>query len=266
VGQLRLWNAPQCVGPLPLQLRSELGLPPRVPCRLIRLQVRPGRYSVKDEPRQRALFVVVMAGRASAMHKPGRADQQASSSAIIRAGRERMRSVELVSPLSRAECVHRLRAEVGKKGGSGAIVGRIGHTSVRLRKRIAYRNWLQPQVRVELVEEGPQTRLRCRLGVHPLSALFIGLVFAAITIAASMVPQGTGVDGGELLMLLGFAFLGYGIFTAVRRGGELVDFLRVNLCVAADKALNGLAPQVANGIGRRDAGWPGPNGGTGGDR
>jgi hypothetical protein len=73
--------------------------------------------------------------------------------------------------------------------------------------------------------------------VHPLSAFFIGLAFAAITIAASIVPQATGVDSGELLMLLGFALFGYGIFTAVRRGGELLDFLRVNLCVAANEVV-----------------------------
>jgi hypothetical protein len=73
-----------------------------------------------------------------------------------------------------------------------------------------------------MIEVGSQ--LCCRLGVHPLSAFFIGLAFAAITIAASMVPQATGVDSGELLMLLGFALFGCGIFTAVRRGGELLDF------------------------------------------
>jgi hypothetical protein len=57
-----------------------------------------------------------------------------------------MRSVELVVPLSRGDCVHLLRAKIGEKGASGAIVGRIGDTSARLRKRITCRNWFQPQV------------------------------------------------------------------------------------------------------------------------
>jgi hypothetical protein len=41
VGQLRPRLSPECVGPLPLQLWSELGLPPRVSCRLECLPVRP---------------------------------------------------------------------------------------------------------------------------------------------------------------------------------------------------------------------------------
>lgn len=52
-GIIVLWTSPQCVGPLPLQLRSALRLSPRVPCRLICLQVRPRGYSLKDEPQQR---------------------------------------------------------------------------------------------------------------------------------------------------------------------------------------------------------------------
>jgi hypothetical protein len=44
-----------------------------------------------------------------------------------------MRSVELVVPLSRADCVHLLRGRTGEKAGSGAIVGRFGDTSARLR-------------------------------------------------------------------------------------------------------------------------------------
>jgi hypothetical protein len=81
-----------------------------------------------------------------------------------------------------------------------------------------------------------------------------------------MVPQGTGVDSGEMLMLLGFALFGYGIFTALRRGGELLDFLRVNLCVAANEALKGLAPIGGDGYRLAPRRLAHQNGGADGDR
>lgn len=147
-----------------------------------------------------------------------------------------MRSVELVSPLSWAECVYSLRTRVDEGFfGSRAIIGRFGQTSVRLRKRIGYLSCLQPQVKVDLVEEGQQTLLRCRLGVHPLSAWFMGLLFAGITVAAAMMPESDGFGAGELLMLLAFALLCLGVFLSMRGAGDLVDYLRVTLYVGADK-------------------------------
>jgi hypothetical protein len=145
-----------------------------------------------------------------------------------------MRSVDLVSPLSWAECVYRLRTR-GDEGvfGSRAIIGRFGQTSARLRKRIGYRNWLQPQVKVDLVEEGPQTLLRCRLGVHPLSAWLMYLLFGTMTIAAAMTLESDGLE--TLLMLVAFALLYLGFFIAAIRAGDLVDYLRVTLYVGTDK-------------------------------
>ena len=147
-----------------------------------------------------------------------------------------MRSVDLVSPLSWAECVDRLRTRVDEGFfGSRAIVGRFGQTSVRLRKRIGYSRWLQPQLKVDLVEEGTQTRLRRRLGVHPLSAWLTYLLFAAMTIAAAMMPESDGFGGQILLMLVAFALLYLGFFIAAMGAGDLVDYLRVTLYVGTDK-------------------------------
>jgi hypothetical protein len=147
-----------------------------------------------------------------------------------------MQSVDLVSPLPWAECVYRLRTRVDEGFfGSRAIVGRFGQASIRLRKRIGYRRWLQPQVKVDLVEEGAQTLLRCRLGVHPLSACLLYLLFATMTIAAAMMPESDGFGGGTLLMLVAFALLYGGFFIAARGAGDLVGYLRVTLYVGTDK-------------------------------
>jgi hypothetical protein len=118
-----------------------------------------------------------------------------------------VQSIDLVSPLSWAECVYRLRTRVDEGFfGPRSIVGHFGQTSVRLRKRIGYRSWFQPQVKVDLVEDGTQTLLRCRPGVHPLSAWFMGLLFAGMTVAAAMIPESDGFGASELLILLASRF------------------------------------------------------------
>jgi hypothetical protein len=54
--------------------------------------------------------------------------------------------------------------------------------------------------------------------------------------------------------------------TSVRRGGELLDFLRVNLCVAANEALKGLAPIGGGGYRLTPRGMARPDGGADGNR
>jgi hypothetical protein len=135
-----------------------------------------------------------------------------------------------------SKCVYRLRTRVDEGFfGPRSIVGHFGQTSVRLRKRIGYRSWFQPQVKVDLVEESTQTLLRCRLGVHPLSAWLTHRLFAAMTIAAAMMPEGDGFGSRTLLMLVAFALLYLGFLIAEMGATDLADYLRVTLYVGTDK-------------------------------
>jgi hypothetical protein len=102
--------------------------------------------------------------------------------------------VDLLSPLRAEECRRRLReqtASVWMILSSAPIVGRIGETSLRLRKRIWYSNSFQTWLSAELVDEGSRTRLRCRFGLHPFTRIFTAIWFSGVVLIGSTVFVGT---------------------------------------------------------------------------
>ena len=59
---------------------------------------------------------------------------------------------DLISPLSREECVQRLRSKADPAW-SGAVTGSVGETSFRVRKRIYHRNSFQYSLSGKLVDD-----------------------------------------------------------------------------------------------------------------
>jgi hypothetical protein len=97
------------------------------------------------------------------------------------------RTVDLVSPLRRDECVRRLRENVDAGfglHGTRSVIGQIGDTSFTLRQRVGYRNNFRTILRGTFLEESRATRLHCRSGVHPIARAFILFWLAAVLVGA----------------------------------------------------------------------------------
>ena len=67
--------------------------------------------------------------------------------------------------------------------GINPVVGKIGPTTLRLSKRIAYRNSFQTCLVADMVERGGQTHLTCRFAPHLLVVAFMAAWFAAVAAA-----------------------------------------------------------------------------------
>ena len=77
---------------------------------------------------------------------------------------------DLISPLPLADCIRRLRAATDSAfaiAGSKPVLGAVGDTSIRLRRRTYYRHSSQYWLSGQFVEAGGQTRLHCTVGLHP---------------------------------------------------------------------------------------------------
>jgi hypothetical protein len=70
---------------------------------------------------------------------------------------------DLISPLSRQDCVLRLKSKADPAW-SDAVTGSVSETSFRLSRRIAYRNSFQPCLSGRFIDDNGQTRLDCRIG------------------------------------------------------------------------------------------------------
>lgn len=147
---------------------------------------------------------------------------------------------DLISPLSREECVQRLRSKADPAW-SGSIVGSVGETSFRWRKRIYYRNSFQYSLSGKLIDDNGQTRLHCRIGLHPFVRAFLAFWFGVVLIACGVVtvsiagalargaPLATLQPGAAIpfLMLVGgFALLMFGRYLSRDEPDFLIDVLR----------------------------------------
>jgi hypothetical protein len=170
-------------------------------------------------------------------------------------------SVVFISPLSREECVRRLREKVGPAGLTGlfkslkgvadtnSIIGSVGENSISLSQRINYSNSFQTYVSGDLADENDKIRLTCRIGPHPST-----LVFMFVWVGFLMFFVATGFTRNDenaavlninmpgyhsavqsfwvgILFPLGMACFGVGLFAVGRffaRNEEqaLIDFLR----------------------------------------
>ena len=168
--------------------------------------------------------------------------------------------VNFIAPFPREECLRRLRETVQQDSGpvgsgfgiggstwiarKSGVVGKIGDTKICLRKslsrQIRISNSFQPNNSIQtylfgqLKDDGGQTRLKCRLGMHPLVIAFLVFWFgiSMFLIHFSRRSSLLNVFGERhvvaflLLGSLGSALLIFGRYRA--RGEEkfLIDFLR----------------------------------------
>ena len=117
-----------------------------------------------------------------------------------------MSTIELVSPLPLDESGARLREATDRGGllswfGSKPIVGRVSGRSVRLRKRIGYRNWFQTFLTGTLEPHGEGSAFRGTAGIHPLVTAFMVAWFAGVVLIGGALfvaaVQGLVVGGGQ---------------------------------------------------------------------
>ena len=115
-----------------------------------------------------------------------------------------MRAIELVSPLPPEECEARLREATDRDGllswfGSRPVLGRVSGRSVRLRKRIGYRNSFQTFLTGSLEERDGSTVFRGQAGVHPLVTGFMAVWFGLLILlgGAAFVAGVGGLLGGR---------------------------------------------------------------------
>ena len=154
--------------------------------------------------------------------------------------------VELVSPLARADVVQRLRDGVDSDWvmfGGKPVVGRVDERSFRLRLRLKYRNSFQTFLFGTIVEDGRSTRLRCRVGMHPIAAAFMALWLTAV--AGLMISALSALgDEAEIGLLLGvpvamIAFGGglvwLGRWLARDERRRLISFLEQMLAARLDR-------------------------------
>ncbi|MDP3659755.1 hypothetical protein [Phenylobacterium sp.] len=155
-----------------------------------------------------------------------------------------MPSVSLLSPLSRGECVQRLREAVdaplvlfGKK----SVVGDVDDERAVLRKRLRYRNSFQTRLRVTLEDAAPGTRMQCRSGAHPAALVFITLWLGIVTViggavflaalvdltgaAQSEIPPAIGLLAPPGFLLFGITLVAVGRSMARGEADFLIDFV-----------------------------------------
>lgn len=93
----------------------------------------------------------------------------------------RRQQVQFFSPHSPADCVSRLRAAVNSEAffdlsswfGTMPVSGRVSESSLRLRKRIWYRNDFQSFLYATMQPETGGTVIFGKVGLHPFTTVFI---------------------------------------------------------------------------------------------
>tara|TARA_R110000868_G_scaffold37022_2_gene130971 strand:- start:1339 stop:1809 length:471 start_codon:yes stop_codon:yes gene_type:complete len=90
------------------------------------------------------------------------------------------------SPLSRDECIKRLRESVGSQQiaeSNKTVIGTYGENSFEIRKAISYRNRFQTVLKASFAETSNGTQLKCRLGISTLASLTLtGWLLAPVAV------------------------------------------------------------------------------------
>lgn len=167
-------------------------------------------------------------------------------------------TIELTSRLTPVECEERLRAAIDCDDlrwrlGSRPVIGRVAHGSVRLRKRIEYRNSFQTILTARLEQSGDGTLLRGRAGMSAVTFGFMVVwVSAVMAISVLVLLAGDGKLTGLLLPLVMLAFgaglVWLGRWLARNEAEFLIGF--VSEAIAARRAQptgGGAAPELGGG-------------------
>jgi hypothetical protein len=166
----------------------------------------------------------------------------------------RSETVELKSPLSRNECVQRLRRELNapwKIFGDGPVMGTVSEASLRARKRIWYGNSFQTILSAVMSDDGTRTHIACKFGLSCFVRVFSifwlagvlsvgGMLFLASL--ASLVSDPTQAMKGTAwvglvvppaMILFFFVGLGFGRYLARDERDCLLQYL--NATIAAQR-------------------------------
>jgi hypothetical protein len=157
--------------------------------------------------------------------------------------------LDLLAPYPPLECAARLTAAIdvdrflslSAAFGSKPVIGNVSDTSLRLRKRIRYRNGFQTHFSGTMRAEGRGTRISGTFGPHPSTRIFalllLGMfgVFEVVALA-SLFQEGSSNRNGALLalvppgmMAMMYAIFRFGRFLARHEAQFLADFLRRTL-------------------------------------
>ena len=136
---------------------------------------------------------------------------------------------ELVSPLPLSECCSRLRAAMSPSVRlliAGPVIGSVIGMRFWARKHIGYRNSFQTYLSGELIEEGGQTRIRCRFLMHPFVIVFVAALLGfALFKCLELAIKGQLSIGPPTLFVLGFAVVCICRLFAQGEQQFLIDFL-----------------------------------------
>jgi hypothetical protein len=97
---------------------------------------------------------------------------------------------DLVSPLPLAECIRRLRAATDRAwaiAGKKPVLGFIGDSTIRLRRRSYYRQNSQCWLSGKFTEENGLTRLHCTAGMHPVMRTLLEYWIGAVMLGGGYV-------------------------------------------------------------------------------
>jgi hypothetical protein len=145
--------------------------------------------------------------------------------------------IDLISPLPREACVRSLSSKVGTAWDGSTVIGSVGETSFRLRKRIFYRNSFQASLSGKFIDDPRGTRLRCRVGLHPFVTVFltiwigivlVGCIWMIVSLVSGAVPANRWPQAAIPFLMLagGVALLKVGQFLSRDEADFLIDFLR----------------------------------------
>ncbi len=104
--------------------------------------------------------------------------------------------IDLISPLPLDECRRRLSANIATRWltpSDKPLIGTLSDTTLRVRKKIAYRNSFQTFLFARLTAQGRHTALRCRFSMHPFVLIFMIVWFSGLLV---------GVGGANLILSL----------------------------------------------------------------
>jgi hypothetical protein len=92
--------------------------------------------------------------------------------------------IHLVSPHTPAECARRLRllTDPRRPRGRNPLIGTVGETALRLRRRVDYRSSFQIHLFARLLPQASGTLLECRFRLNPLAVAFLVTWFTFVII------------------------------------------------------------------------------------
>jgi hypothetical protein len=99
--------------------------------------------------------------------------------------------VQLLTPLTPEQCVSRLTAAIDPQGfkglfGSKPVIGRVTTSSLRLRKRIRYRNSFQSYLTATMRKEGGGSVISGKIAMDPAVWVFLGVWLGLPTLFGGM--------------------------------------------------------------------------------